>query len=236
MELAPLAALLSVPHKPNALRLPSGEVTFLSEEQYDAMAIKTLQRGQVPGALYSSSLPGFRPSDWEHYVRAPHRAHTESRGAAHVPREVYFRCATHDDGPPSLLYVAYPRRKDINWSAGRKAAKRLYGSHNQTRGIDLMFGGMVGIGMHIARLGGAVVDYASSMALSAVHGLCGGAGQLFDKLFMGKGVDYEHLPRLGGNKPPTWACSRNLGNPSHYDGKDGARGYARELLMRVLNP
>tara|TARA_B110001452_G_scaffold228273_1_gene203593 strand:- start:750 stop:1487 length:738 start_codon:yes stop_codon:yes gene_type:complete len=236
MEHAPLVLLLTVPHRPNAMRLPNGEVAFLSEEKYDDMASKTLQRGQVPGALYSSSLPGFRPSDWEHVVRAPHRAHAESGGTASAPREVYLNCATHGDGPPSLLYVAYPRSKDIKWSAGRKAAMDLYKTHNQTRGVDLMLGGMVGIGKHISRLGGAVVDYASSTASSTVHGLCGGAGQLFDTLFTGRNVGYEELPRLGGNKPPTWACSRNLGNPSHYDGKDGARGYARELLKEILEP
>ena len=64
------------------------------------------------------------------------------------------------------MYVCYPQSSSISWRVGRKAARVLYDKHNATRVEDRMEGGMVGSGKHIARLGGAVVDYAIASALS----------------------------------------------------------------------
>jgi hypothetical protein len=120
---------------------------------------------------------------------------------------------------------------------------------------------MKGAGKHIARVGGANVDYAHRGPSSTLHGHLGAATEIMRALFTGappnsaalathaacvcvlslschppsctgKGVKYETLNPLGGKKPPTWAASRNLGNPPHYDHKDAHRGYAQWYVER----
>jgi len=117
----------------------------------------------------------------------------------------------------------------------RRGTRDLYDSHNLTRGMDLMEGGMIGAGSHVQRDGGAVADYSSNLDQRRLGGIFGVVTKAFTALFGGKGVDFEALPKLGKKCIPTSAVSKNLGNPPHYDKKDGHRGYAMWIADGMMN-
>ena len=201
-------AKLARPHLPNALRSASGEVRSLSDAEYKKLRRKLGTRSQVPGAIFHPGFAGFAPSTWETVVQAPQSAHATGVAAR---RTVKLWLEARNGGNASLLYVHYPRRCEVNWKTGRKAAMQMYSAHNQTREDDLMAGGMVGAGVHINRLGGALTVYASVAAKATVDTACGIVTSLFRRLFTDPDVKFNQLPTLNTNKPPTWAVSLNLG-------------------------
>lgn len=241
-------------HLPNALRNDKGEVRPLGAEEYERLKRKARKRGQVAGALFMPSLPGCNPLEWEHVVRAPSRVNHQ------VAREHYLHLKTAHGGT-STVYVRYPKQDDIGkkkWNKGRAATKQLYNAGMaEARAEDLMSGGMIGHGIHIARVGGACTRYACTSP-SDVQSSCGILSSIYQLLFGGKDIEYEALPLLGGKsapmhcssnpdqaqiptshaarnrssctEPPTWAVSKDLGNPMHLDILDGHRGYAMWFL------
>ena len=184
-------------HPPNAFRKADGTTRPLTAEEYEKMKKKARKRGQCPGALYDPSLPGFDPLSWPHVVRSP------SRVVHQVAREYHLKLMLAD-GSTSTVWVAYPKSADVNWKSGRRAAIRLYeAGSGESRCIDLMLGGMVGHGKHIARVGGACTEYACNTTRQVVNSACGILSRLYDQLFVDKGIDYETLPRMGGNSAQT---------------------------------
>ena len=106
-------------HLPNALRSASGEVRSLSDAEYKKLRRKLGTRSQVPGAIFHPGFAGFAPSTWETVVQAPQSAHATGVAAR---RTVKLWLEARNGGNASLLYVHYPRRCEVNWKTGRKAA------------------------------------------------------------------------------------------------------------------
>ena len=216
----PLA--LASRHVANVLRDKRGRVRELSRDEHDRLRV--WDRGQRKGALFSPLHPGFDPTSWQHVFRTP----TNTQKGVAVQRQIKLEFEVEGAALPSRLMVVHPvRDKDYNWKGGRKAGKRLYGAANESRASDLMEGGMVGAGLHVTRIGGAITHYASGLSVQAVDGLCGTVYKLLAVLFCGEGVSFEDLPKCGLKRSPTFAVSRNLGNPAHFDTKDAFMGFAQ---------